>query len=143
MINYDIILNKNLLNVLKEVLIQIQNNKSTNHNQLYITFNTQDKNVIIPKWLLAKYPRNITIVLQHEFYNLKVSKEYFNVTLSFDDIKTDLKISFSSIISFADPTADFGLILQKDNKQKKINTNLENKKMKKDNVINFSNYKKN
>ena len=66
-----------------------------------------------------KIPRNITIVLQHEFYNLKVSKEYFNVTLSFDDIKTDLKISFSSIISFADPTADFGLILQKDNKQKK------------------------
>ena len=143
MINYDIILNKNLLNVLKEVLIQIQNNKSTKHNQLYITFNTQDENIIIPKWLLTKYPRNITIVLQHEFYNLKVNKEYFNVTLSFDDIKTDLKISFSSIISFADPKADFGLILQKNNIQKKINNNLENKKMKKDNVINFSNYKKN
>ena len=55
----------------------------------------------------------------------------------------NLIISYDSIISFADPSANFGLILQKSKIQKKINKKLENNKSKKNNVINFSNYKKN
>ena len=67
-----------------------------------------------------------------------------NVTeLDFDDIKTNLKINYNAIISFADPSANFGLILQKSNIRNKENKKLENNKSKKDNVINFSNYKKN
>ena len=67
-----------------------------------------------------------------------------NVTeLDFDDIKTNLKINYNAIVSFADPSANFGLILQKSKIHKKVNKKLENKVSKKDNVINFSNYKKN
>ena len=85
----------------------------------------------------------MTIVIQYEYYNLQINKNNFSITLSFGDIKTNLKINYNAIISFADPSANFGLILQKNKIQNKVNKKLETYKSKKDNVINFSNYKKN
>ena len=66
-----------------------------------------------------------------------------NRSAALNNIKTNLKINYNAIISFADPSANFGLILQKSNIRNKENKKLENNKSKKDNVINFSNYKKN
>ena len=83
----------------------------------------------------------MTIVIQYEYYDLKIEKDFFQISLSFNDIKTDLKIGYDSIISFADPSANFGLIL-KSNKTKKNNKKI-NDEAKKDNIINFSKYKKN
>ncbi len=142
MIEYQKILDKNMLNVFKDILINIRDNGLSNNNHLYITFFTYHKNVELPNWLKQKYPEEMTIVIQYEYYNLKVNKNNFSISLSFNDIKTNLTIDYNSIISFADPSVNFGLILQK-NKTKKIEKNLESKKSKKDNVINFSNYKKN
>ena len=142
MIQYQKILDKNMLNVFKDILINIRDNGLSNNNHLYITFFTNHKNVELPNWLKQKYPEEMTIVIQYEYYNLKVNKNNFSISLSFNDIKTNLTIDYNSIISFADPSVNFGLILQK-NKTKKIEKNLESKKSKKDNVINFSNYKKN
>ena len=51
----------------------------------------------------------MTIVIQHEYYHLNINKNDFNIGLSFNNKKTDLKISFNSIISFADPSENFGL----------------------------------
>jgi hypothetical protein len=85
----------------------------------------------------------MTIIIQYEYYDLEINKNDFSITLSFGDIKTNLKINYNAIISFADPSANFGLILQKSNIKNKENKKLENNKSKKDNVINFSNYKKN
>ena len=144
MIEYQKILDKNMLNVLKDILINIKNNGLSNNNHLYITFFTNHKNVELPNWLKQKYPEEMTIVIQYEYSDLEINKNNFLISLSFDDIKTNLKIDYNSIISFADPTANFGLILKKNKIQKKLKKNLENKKAKnKSNVINFSNYKKN
>ena len=144
MIEYQKILDKNMLNVLKDILINIKNNGLSNNNHLYITFFTNHKNVELPNWLKQKYPEEMTIVIQYEYSDLEINKNNFLISLSFDDIKTNLKIDYDSIISFADPTANFGLILKKNKIQKKLKKNLENKKVKnKSNVINFSNYKKN
>ena len=85
----------------------------------------------------------MTIIIQYEYYDLEINKNNFSITLSFDDIKTNLKINYKAIVSFADPSANFGLILQKNKIQKKVNKKLKTKISKKDNVINFSNYKKN
>ena len=85
----------------------------------------------------------MTIIIQYEYYDLKINKNNFSITLSFGDIKTNLKINYNAIISFADPSANFGLILQKNKIKNKVNKKLETYKSKKDNVINFSNYKKN
>ena len=141
MINYQKLLNKNMIGVLKDILKNINDNGLSNSNHLYITFLTQHKNVEIPNWLRKKYNEEMTIVIQYEYNDLKIEKDFFQISLSFNDIKTDLKIGYDSIISFADPSANFGLILQS-NKTKNNNKKI-NDESKKDNIINFSKYKKN
>ena len=143
MIEYQKILDKNMLNVFKDILKNIKDNGLSNNNHLYVTFLTNYKNVVLPNWLKQKYPKEMTIIIQYEYYDLEIHKNNFSITLSFGDIKTNLKINYNAIISFADPSANFGLILQKNKIQKKENKKLEKKNSKKNNVINFSNYKKN
>ena len=143
MIEYQNILDKNMLNVLKDILINIKEKGLTNNNHLYITFSTNHQNVELPNWLRQKYPEEMTIVIQYEYYDLKINKSNFSISLSFNDIKANLTIGYNSIISFADPSANFGLILKKNKTEKKLKKNLDNNNLKKDNVINFSNFKKN
>ena len=143
MIEYQKILDKNILNVLKDILINIRDKGLSNNNHLYITFFTNHKNVEIPNWLKQKYPEEMTIVIQYEYYDLEINENNFSISLSFNDIKTNLKIDYNSIVSFADPSANFGLILQQNKTQNKLNKNLEKKKLNKNNIINFSNFKKN
>ena len=102
MIEYQNILNKNMLNVLKDILKHIQNNGLSNNNHLYITFLTNHKKVKLPNWLKKKYTEEMTIIIQYEYYDLDLDKDKFSITLSFNDIKTKLKIGYDSIISFAD-----------------------------------------
>ncbi len=143
MIEYQKILDKNMLNVFKDILKNIRDNGLSNNNHLYITFLTNHKNVELPNWLKQKYPEEMTIIIQYEYYELEINKNNFSISLSFNDIKTNLKIDYKSIVSFADPSANFGLILKKNKFQKKVNKKLEKNKSNKDNVINFSNFKKN
>ena len=115
-----------------------------------MTFATNNSNTLIPQWLLEKYPTEMTIVVQNEYYHLAVKKNYFTIGLSFNNIKTDLKISFGSIVSFVDPSANFGLNY-KFNKSPSIGKKKKAKKILKkiiksknsSNVIKFSKYKKN
>ena len=149
MIDYQKILNSNLLNVFIDILKNIEKNGLDGSNHLYITFKTGNSHSIVPDWLLVKYPNEMTIVVQHEYYHLSVHKSYFNIGLSFNNKKADLKISYNSIISFADPSSNFGLNYQFNNSNKKIekkkkkvakkNINQDNNS----NVIKFSNFKKN
>ena len=149
MIDYQKILNKNLLNVFIDILKNIEKNGLDGSNHLYITFRTGNSQSIVPDWLLVKYPNEMTIVVQHEYYHLSVHKSYLNIGLSFNNKKADLKISFDSIISFADPSTNFGLnyqfndsnknIEKKERKVAKKNINQDNNS----NVIKFSNFKKN
>ena len=143
MIEYQKILDKNMLNVFKDVLTYIRDNGLSDNNHLYITFSTNHKNVELPNWLKQKYPEEMTIVIQYEYNDLEINKNNFSISLSFNDIKTYLKIDYNSIISFADPSANFGLILQKNRIQKRDNKKIIKKRSNKNNVINFSNFKKN
>ena len=143
MIEYQKILDSNILNVLKEILKNIRDKGLSNNNHLYITFFTNHKNVELPNWLKQKYPEEMTIVIQYEYYDLEINKNNFSISLSFNNIKTKLKIDYDSIISFADPSANFGLILQKNKIQNNLKKNLGIDNSKKSNVINFSEYKKN
>ena len=143
MLEYQKILDKNMLGVFKDILINIRDNGLSNNNHLYITFLTNHKKVILPNWIKEQYPKEMTIIIQYEYYDLEINKNDFSITLSFNDIKTNLIIDYDSILSFADPSANFGLILKKDKIQKKIKRDVKNNSLSKDNVINFSNYKKN
>ncbi len=143
MIDYNKVLNKNMINVLRDVLTNIKVNGLSKNNHLYITFLTNHKNVDLPNWIKQKYPEEMTIIIQYEFYNLEVNKNNFSITLSFNNINTNLIIGYDSVLSFADPSENFGLILQEKKIQNKIKKNLKKIKTKKSNVINFSSYKKN
>ena len=140
MINYNKFLNKNLIGVLKDILRSIAENGLSSGNHLYITFLTNHKSVKIPSWLKKKFTEEMTIIIQYEYYNLSIKENFFQIELSFNDIRTELKIGYDSIISFADPSANFGLIL----KNKKLKDNkIKQEIIENSNVIKFSKFKKN
>ena len=149
MIEYQKILNKNLLNVFIEVLKEIEKKGLDGKDHLYVTFSTNNSKTSVPNWLLQKYPNEMTIVIQHEYYHFSVNKKNFNIGLSFNNKKCDLKISFDSVISFVDPSSNFGLNYQfnktivENNKKTLVKKKKSVKKKSPSNVINFSNYKKN
>ena len=149
MIQYQKILNKNLLNVFIEILKEIEKKGLDGKNHLYVSFATNNPKTSVPDWLLQKYPSEMTIVIQYEYYHLSVNKKNFNIGLSFNNKKCDLIIPFDSIISFADPSSNFGLNYQfnkttvEDYKKTLVEKKKSVKKKKSSNVINFSNYKKN
>ena len=78
-------------------------------HHFYITFRTRHPGVAIPEFLRDRYPVDMTIVLQHQFWDLTVDDEGFAVTLSFNDQMQRLRIPFAAIKVFADPGVEFGL----------------------------------
>jgi hypothetical protein len=148
-INYSQILKKNMLNVFRDVLKNIEVNDLQEGHHLYITFQTDVKKVVIPDWLKAKHPKEMTIIIQYDYWNFKVKNNSFNIGLSFNNIKADIAVPFDAVISFADPYANFGLKLINE----EINKKLSDKKPKRkktvikknkdrDNIIEFQKFKK-
>jgi hypothetical protein len=80
-------------------------------HHFYITFRTDAPGVNIPARLRAQYPREMTIVLQHQFWDLKVDEAAasFDVSLSFSGVPSPLHIPFSAVVAFADPQVRYGV----------------------------------
>ena len=81
--------------------------RSAHH--FYIGFATQMPGVVIPDHLRTRYPDEMTIVLQHQFWDLEITEERFSVTLSFQKQPERLVVPFAAIRSFADPSVNFAL----------------------------------
>jgi hypothetical protein len=80
-----------------------------NDHHFYISFATTHPGAQLPDYLLEQYPEEITIVLQHEFWDLEIDSLGFSVTLCFDESNERLRVPFDSITSFVDPSVKFGL----------------------------------
>ena len=104
--------NQALISVLKNALKQMLKIGPVNNHHLYITIDTTDKDVKIPNFLRLKYPEEITLVLQHQFENLVIEEAEFQVSLSFEGKRSNLIIPFKAVLSFADPSINFGLQLK-------------------------------
>ncbi len=78
-------------------------------HHFYITFDTTASGVQIAPSLRALHPSEMTIVLQHQFWDLHIHDEYFEVTLSFNGVNQRMVIPFAAVTAFADPHAKFGL----------------------------------
>ena len=142
-IDYYKILRFNLINTLKDILKIIKKDGLGYDNHLYITFDTNNNKVISPKWIKEKYPEQMTIIIQYEFWDLIIKDEFFKIALSFNDIKVNLNIPYDSIISFADPKSNFGLNLIQNKKIDPPKTkDKKNKKISETNVIEFKSFKK-
>jgi hypothetical protein len=82
-----------------------------NHH-FYVTFLTRHDGVELPDHLLDRYPNDITIVLQHQFWDMQVGDDAFEVSLSFNKLPTRIRVPWDAITSFADPSVQFGLQFQ-------------------------------
>jgi hypothetical protein len=78
-------------------------------HHLYLTFLTQHPGVVISETLRVRFPKDMTIVLQYEFWGLEVDEQSFSVTLSFNGQHERLTIPFAAVTGFADPAVKFGL----------------------------------
>jgi len=80
-------------------------------HHFYVSFRTGHPGVVLPASLKARYPEEMTIVLQHRFWDLKVERDVprFTVGLSFGGVATTLVVPFAAMTAFADPPAKFGL----------------------------------
>ena len=108
-LQYDILVANALRGIVRHVLEEVVVNGLPGTHHFYITFRTQDADVLISPWLKAKYNPTMTIVLQNQFWNLVVKPEFFSVNLSFNGKMETLKIPFTALVSFADPSVNFGL----------------------------------
>jgi hypothetical protein len=98
-----------LRGVMREALARAAREGLPGDHHFYVTFRTQAPGVAIPNYLSARYPDNMTIVLQHQFRALEVGEEAFSVNLSFQSRSERLRIPFSAVTTFADPSVNFGL----------------------------------
>ena len=108
-INYDVLMEKALKTVVIEALKIAAEEGLSDKNHFYITFQTSHPLVRMDSALLNQYPEEMTIVLQHQFANLLISDNYFEVDLSFNNIPHTIRIPWEAITYFADPYARFAL----------------------------------
>ncbi len=113
LIPYDEIVQEALRAVVGRVLGEVERAGSLpGGHHFYITFKTQAPGVSIPRHLIERFPDEMTIVLQHKYWDLKVSEEQFEVGLTFSQVPAHLVIPYSAISAFVDPVVNFALQFQ-------------------------------
>ena len=108
LIRYDLLTQQALRGVIRTVLADTVKGPRGEHH-FKITFDTNAKGVRMAPRLRAQYPQEMTIILQHQFWDLKVEEDYFEVGLSFGGITERLRVPFDAIKGFFDPSVEFGL----------------------------------
>ncbi len=108
-IDYPKLVEHALRYVVRDTLKLVAEHGLPGRHNIYVTFRTDYAGVNIDDELKERYPSEMTIVLQHEFWGLEVSEEGFKVTLSFNNVSQPLEIPFEAITVFADPSVEFGL----------------------------------
>ncbi len=108
-IRYDVLARDALRGVLRRVLTDAAEHGLPGEHHFFITFLSTAEGVKLSPRLLAQYPEEMTIILQHQFWDLVVTEDRFEVGLSFGGIPERLVVPFNSIKSFFDPSVQFGL----------------------------------
>jgi uncharacterized protein len=112
LLRYDLMIEAALRDVVRETLSSVAKNGLPGEHHFYITFLTKFPGVEIPDYLHKQYPDEMTIVLQYQFFGLKLLDDSFTVTLSFNNVKERLVIPLEAITTFADPSVNFALQFQ-------------------------------
>lgn len=112
LLQYNRIVEDALRSVVRTALEQVATYGLPGEHNLYVTFDTNYPDVDIPERLDQQYPEEMTVVLEHQFWDLHVTEEHFEVTLSFNRRRERLSIPFAAVTAFADPSVPFGLKFQ-------------------------------
>jgi hypothetical protein len=111
-IGYPKLLDKAYRGLVREILAQAAKQGLMGSHHFFITFDTRAQGVSMSDDLRARYPVEMTIVLQHKFWGLKVEDDKFEVTLTFNKIPEELVVPFHAVRRFTDPSQEFGFALQ-------------------------------
>ena len=115
LIPYDEIVQEALREVVGRVLHEVEKTGGLpGGHHFYITFNTRVPGVEIPRHLSERFPEEMTIVIQHRFWDLKVDDDQFSVGLSFGGVPSTLTVPFAAVTHFQDPAVEFDLKFQAD-----------------------------
>ncbi len=109
MIRYDILVQEALRGVMRKVMAEVVQAGLPGDHHFYIAFSTGAPGVRVSQRLRQRYPDEMTIVLQHQFRDLVVNDQGFEVTLSFGGVSERLEVPFSAVKGFFDPSVQFGL----------------------------------
>jgi hypothetical protein len=124
-IDYQLLLDNALKSVVKDALIHAQINGLGDGSHFFITFKTRDNGVVLPDFLRMRYPDVMTIVLQYSYNNLHVSDKEFGVQLTFDGRPFFIRVPFSALVEFKDPSVDFMLSFHKQPSQSVPDNDIE------------------
>ncbi|GAA0565916.1 SspB family protein [Rhizomicrobium electricum] len=108
-IGYQALLDAALRGVVRDALRRIEKQGLIGSHHFYLTFKTGFPGVDIPSFLAEQYPDEMTIILQHQFWGLKIGDDSFEVALTFKKVPATLSIPFQALTKFFDPGVPFGL----------------------------------
>jgi hypothetical protein len=108
-IGYQALTDSALRGVVRDALRRIEKSGLIGAHHFYLTFKTHAEGVDIPDFLKEQYPDEMTIIIQHQYWALKVKEDYFEVTLTFKKLPAPLHIPFNALTAFFDPGVQFGL----------------------------------
>ncbi len=109
LIRYDLLAQDALRGVIRTVLVDVAQNGLPGEHHLYIAFNTTAPGVRLSNRLRERYPEEMTVVIQHQFWDLEITDTTFSVSLSFNGVPEKLVVPFAAIKGFFDPSVQFGL----------------------------------
>src|SRR6516165_86427 len=115
LIRYDLLVQDALRSVVRKVLTDAARDGLPGDHHFYITFKTASPGVRLSSRMREKYPDEMTIILQHQFWDLSVTEQAFEVGLSFKNIPEMLLIPFDAVTGFFDPSVQFGLKFELEN----------------------------
>ena len=109
LIRYDILAQEALRGVVRKVLQETARTGLPGEHHFYVTFNTSHNGVRLSSRMREKYPDEMTIVIQHQFWDLETTEHSFSIGLSFDGIPETMLVPFQAVTGFFDPSVQFGL----------------------------------
>jgi hypothetical protein len=108
-IRYDLLVQEALRGVLRKALSDAAKNGLPGDHHFFVTFDTTAEGVRLSQRMRAQYPKEMTIVLQHQFWDLAVTDDSLEVGLSFGGVPERLSVPFAAVKGFFDPSVEFGL----------------------------------
>lgn len=112
-IDYQVLIDEAMLEIVRKILINTQSEGLVDDQCFYISFRTDYPEVILSNHVKSRYPKEITIVLQYQYKNLRVLKDRFSVNIAFSGIPETIEIPFAALTGFVDPSVDFSLQFKK------------------------------
>lgn len=108
-IDYPAMIDNAMRSVVRTALMQAAKHGLPGDHHFFISFLTNHPGVSVSPMLKERYPEEMTIVVQHQYWDLKVEDDHFSLMLSFNNIPEKLVVPFTALTAFADPSIKFGL----------------------------------